>query len=354
MTGLKDLLLRKIAANGPMTLADYMSECLLHPQFGYYTTRDPLGASGDFTTSPEISQIFGELLGLCLAQAWLDHGAPETFTLAELGPGRGTLMADILRAGAAVPGFLTAARVYLLEVSQNLREKQRQMLAGQDVQWIETIADLPDAPLCLVANEFFDALPIRQFTRDRQGWRETQVGAVDHDLAFGLSAPAPIAVLDHRLADTEPGDIVEICPQAEPIVLEISDRISRHGGVALLIDYGDWRSLGDTFQAVRHHKTEHPLAWPGMADLTAHVDFEALATAAKGVDVTPLTPQGIVLERLGISARANALARRLQGPALDSHIAAHRRLTHPTEMGTLFKMIAFHHPGSPLPPGFVQ
>lgn len=353
MTELAQILARRIAATGPVTIADYMAECLLHPDHGYYSTRDPFGAGGDFITAPEISQMFGELIGLFLAQCWLDQGRPARFTLAEPGPGRGTLMADILRATRAVPGFADAAQVHLVEASPTLRQIQRERLAGTDVTWADSLNSLPEGqPLYLVANEFLDALPIRQFQRDPNGWRECQVAEQDGALTLGLSTPAPLAALDHRLADTKPGDLVEFCPALPSIVQTITARIGAWGGVALFIDYGDWRSLGDTLQALRAHQPEDPLVNPGQADLTAHVDFEALVVAAHGVNHSPMTPQGVFLERLGITARAQALAKKLSGPALDSHIAAHRRLTHPEEMGTLFKALALYPNDAPLPPGF--
>ncbi|MCC5985368.1 MAG: SAM-dependent methyltransferase [Rhodobacteraceae bacterium] len=353
MTALADILRRRIAATGPITVADYMRACLLHPEHGYYTTRDPLGAAGDFTTAPEISQMFGELAGLALAQAWLDQGAPAPFVLAEPGPGRGTLMADILRATRRVPGFQDAARVHLIEASPVLRAAQAAALAGHDVTWHTRLADLPQAPLVLIANEFFDALPIRQFVRRGDGWAERMVGLVDAALAFGLSDPAPLAALAHRRADTPEGAMVETCPEAPPLMAEIATRIARHGGAALIVDYGDWRSRGDTLQALRGHAFDPPLAHPGATDLTAHVDFEPLAQAARsaGAAVAPLTPQGVFLERLGITARAQALARGLTGAARESHVRAHRRLTHPQEMGNLFKVLAVHPPGTPPPPG---
>jgi len=355
VNALADILARRIAATGPITLADYMAECLLHPQFGYYATRDPLGAAGDFTTAPEISQMFGEMLGLFLAQVWMDQGRPAPFTLAEPGPGRGTLMADILRATRKVPGFHESARVHLIEVSPPLREVQRARLAGHDATWLDDIAALPDAPLFLVANEFFDALAIRQFRRAATGWHETQVALVDDRLSLALSQPAPIAALDHRLDDAVPGDVVELCPAAAPIIREIATRVVTRGGVALVVDYGGWRSRGDTFQAVRAHRSEDPLANPGAADLTAHVDFEALVRATRdiGVASSPLTPQGVFLERLGITARAQALAGNMRGAQLNDHIAAHRRLTHGDEMGTLFKTLALVPSDAPHPPGFV-
>ena len=339
----------RITADGPMTLADYMAACLLDPAQGYYATRDPFGAAGDFITAPEISQMFGEMIGLCLAQAWLDQGSPAPFALAEAGPGRGTLMADILRATKGVSGFHAAARVHLVEASPTLRAAQATRVTG--AVWLDRIDDLPDMPLFFIANEFFDALPIRQFRRDGTGWREVVVGLQGDALAFGLTDAAPRAALSHRLADTRDGDVVELCPALPSIAAALGDRIARHGGTALIIDYGDWTSLGDTFQAVQDHRTVDPLAAPGHADLTAHVDFAALAAACAPARHTRLTPQGIFLERLGMTQRAQALAVGLSGAALDAHVAAHRRLTHPAEMGDHFKVIGVYPDGAAPPPG---
>lgn len=349
MTPLAEQLRRRIAQTGPISVAEFMAEALTHPEHGYYTTRDPLGAAGDFTTAPEISQMFGELIGLALAQAWLDQGAPSTFVLAELGPGRGTLMADTLRACRAVPGFAAAAQVWLVEASPTLRKAQARAVPGAN--WAERIEDLPEAPLFLVANEFFDALPIRQFVRAGEGWRERQVGLKGSHLALGLGPVQARPELSGRLADTREGDLVETCPAAQAIMAEIDRRIATHGGAALIIDYGDWRSLGDTLQAVSRHAPAHPLERPGEADLTAHVDFEALARAAPHLAASQMTPQGVFLERLGIDARAERLAQGLSGTALASHLAAHRRLTHPDEMGRLFKVIGFVPPSAPQLPG---
>ncbi|MCC5970114.1 MAG: SAM-dependent methyltransferase [Pararhodobacter sp.] len=352
MTALEDRLKARIAATGPLTLAEYMTDCLLDPRHGYYATRDPLGAGGDFTTAPEISQMFGELIGLCLAQSWLDQGAPAPFALAEPGPGRGTMMADIWRATRGVPGMHAAAQVHLIEASPTLRAMQRERLQGLPVCWHDSTDALPDIPLWLVANEFFDALPIRQFQRDGAGWRERVVGVRDGALALGLSDPAPRPELAHRLSDTLPGDIVETCPAAATVMAAIENQIANHGGAALIIDYGDWRSLGDTFQALRKQAFDDPLAHPGNADLTAHVDFEALTRAAPSLTHSALTPQGVLLDRLGIDARAARLAQNLRGPALEAHRAAYQRLTDTAEMGTLFKALALVAPGAPLPPGF--
>ncbi|WP_128254533.1 class I SAM-dependent methyltransferase [Falsirhodobacter deserti] len=339
MTPLGRILAQRIAQTGPITLADYMAECLLHPAHGYYTTREPFGAQGDFTTAPEISQMFGEMLGLCLAQHWLDSGG-GAFTLAELGPGRGTLMADILRATRGATGFHAAADVVLVEASPRLRALQAQQVAARHVG---SVHDLPDGPLWLVANEFFDALPIRQFVRDGDGWRERVVGP---DLAPGLSAPVWPAMLAHRMEDTADGDVVEVCPQAVPIMQTIGERVMQ-GGMALIVDYGGWRSRGDTFQAIAGHAFADPFAAPGQADLTAHVDFEALARA------TPCraryTTQGQLLTALGIGHRAERLA--AKGDA-ETHLSALDRLTDPAQMGELFKALAITAPTAPPPPGF--
>ena len=348
---LTEHLIARIQRAGPMTVADYMAECLLHPTLGYYTTRDPLGAAGDFTTAPEISQMFGELIGLSLAQTWLDQGAPTPFILAEAGPGRGTLMADVLRATRAVPGFHAALRLHLIEASPTLRAIQADTLAQYAPAWHDTVADLPDGPLFFIANEFFDALPIRQFVREGTAWRERRIIASDGGLCFALTEPGPVSALDHRLEDTQDGDLVELCPAAPAIAADLGQRIAQHGGAALILDYGDWRSLGDTLQALHRHQHVDPLTSPGQCDLTSHVDFEALAVAAAPAKFTRLSTQGVFLERLGITGRAQALASKLSGPDLENLIAAHRRLTHPAEMGTLFKVLGLYPDGKTAPPG---
>ena len=349
MTALAELLKARIARTGPITVADFMAECLLHPRHGYYATRDPLGQAGDFTTAPEISQMFGEVLGLAIAQAWMDQGQPSPFALVELGPGRGTLMADILRATAKVPGFSTAAQVHFVEASPILRKSQAE--AVPDAQWHDDIQSLPAMPLFVVANEFFDALPIRQFVRQGNGWSERMVGLDGDTLQFGQSAAAPLGILQDRLADTDEGDLVEYCPALPTIVQGLAEKIDTHGGIALFIDYGDWGSQGDTLQALQAHAHLDPLTAPGQVDLTAHVDFAAIAASAAPARYTRLTPQGVFLERLGITQRAQALAKGMSDAALKSHIAAHRRLTHPAEMGDLFKVIGLYPKTAAPPPG---
>jgi NADH dehydrogenase [ubiquinone] 1 alpha subcomplex assembly factor 7 len=351
MTALAQELLARIQTEGPLSVASYMAECLLHPRHGYYTTRPPFGAEGDFTTAPEISQMFGELIGLALAQTWLDQGSPGHFTLAELGPGRGTLMADVLRATKAVPGFHAAAEVVLVEASPRLMAVQAARLAPYQAHWAADSAALPEAPLYLLANEFFDALPIHQYVKANPGWHERLVGQGRDGLVFGLSPAMTRPDLDQRFAADPLGTLVEICPAAERHMTAIAARIARHGGLALIVDYGGWRSKGDTLQALKDHAFADPLAEPGRADLTAHVDFEALALAASQLAARYVT-QGAFLTSLGIDARAERLARALTGAALESHHAAHRRLTDPSEMGSLFKVLALSPPDAPPPPGF--
>lgn len=346
LTELKQKLIAEISTDGPIRLDQYMARCLMDPEHGYYATRDPFGSEGDFTTAPEISQMYGEMLGLSLTQTWMAQGRPD-IALVELGPGRGTLMTDMLR--VMKPSGLTP-EVHLVETSQSLREIQRMRL-GAEVIWHNDVSTLPEQPLFVVANEFFDALPIRQFIRGEAGWAERYIAAKDGDLIWVRSNPTPISALAHREADTKPGDMIELCPSAGPIMEQISGRIEDHGGAALIIDYGDWRSLGNTFQALRQHAPDDPLAHPGEADLTAHVDFEALSQSAVG-HVSPMTPQGFWLERLGITARAEVLAEKLGDTDLRSHVAAHRRLTHPSEMGSLFKVIAVTPTTAAPVPGF--
>lgn len=349
MTPLAHAIIARIRETGPISVADYMTECLLHPVHGYYTTREPFGAAGDFITAPDISQMFGELLGLALAQAWLDRGCPAPMTLAELGPGRGTLMADILRATLGIPGFHAAAAITLVEASPRLRDLQAATLSPYRPAWLDRIEDLPQAPLFLVANEFLDALPIRQFQNGPQGWQERLIGLREDALTFGLSAPLSTIPDTAAFRDAPRDALVEDNLAARLAVAEASSRIARHGGVAYWIDYGGWRSKGDTLQALRRHAPDDPLAHPGEADLTAHVDFEPLATMAPAY---AFDTQGAVLRRLGIDARAERLAEKLAGAALESHRAAHRRLTHHSEMGSLFKVLAITSAGAPPPPGF--
>ena len=351
MSPLGDLIARQIRHAGPMSLGEYMAICLMHPEFGYYAREAPIGVAGAFTTAPEVSQMFGELVGLWLAKCWIDQGSPKSFTLCELGPGYGTLMADILRATRNVGGFANAAHTFLIEQSEPLKNRQRETLANHDVGWGQSVDEIPDRPLFLVANEFFDALPIRQFARCAGHWKEIQVGVSNGRLALGHSAALPVRPDLVNFQSSAVGDIVEIRTSATPVIQEVSRRIKGHGGVALIIDYGAETLSGNTFQAVRSHRQVDPLDDPGKADLTAHVDFGALASAS-AVPVTKLTAQGAFLKNIGIEARAKRLAHNMIMQDLNSHIAGLRRLIHPDEMGDLFKVLALYPESASLPPGF--
>ena len=344
MTPLHAIIAAQIRASGPISLADYMETCLLHPRHGYYATRDPFGRAGDFVTAPEVHQIFGEICGLALAQAWLDQGAPAGIALAEPGPGRGTLMADMRRVMARVPGLAEAAEVLLMEASPHLRAVQRDRLGT--VRHLDSAFDLPEKPLFLVANEFFDALPIRQFQRVADGWAERLVGLAGERLVPGLAPPVAIPGWE----PAAPGEIRELCPAAPAIMTAIAGRIARHGGAALILDYGGWAGTGDTFQAVRAHASVDPFASPGEADLTAHVDFAPLAAAARqaGAVAGRLRSQGAWLLDLGAAARARKLS--AAGDATAG--AGLKRLTDPAEMGQLFKVLAVWPKGAPPVPGF--
>lgn len=348
---LADLLARRIAVAGPIGLDVFMAECLGHPEHGYYVTRDPLGAAGDFVTAPEISQMFGELVGLWLVDRWQAQGAPAPFHLVELGPGRGTLMADALRAARLVPAFAAAATLHLVEASPVLRRRQAETLAGHQPRWHDSLDTVPAGPLFVVANEFFDALPIRQFQRTEAGWVER---LVTWDDGFRLIlGPGPASLVPEAVRAAPVGAIAEVCPAGLTLAAELGRRIRADGGAALVIDYGPAESApGDSFQAVRGHQPVDPFAAPGQADLTAHVDFAALARAAAGTGVGVSGPvrQGAFLQALGIDQRCAHLGAASPDRAAD--LAADRdRLTAPDAMGTLFKVLALH-PSGDQPPGF--
>ena len=356
---LTEELVRRIGQQGPLTVADYMRLCLTHPVHGYYMTGDPFGApserGGDFVTAPEISQMFGELLGLWCADAWQRLGSPSPCLLVELGPGRGSLMADALRATAGVPGFFAAMDLHLLEASPALREAQGRAIGAQEVTWIESLAELPQAPLLLIANEFFDALPVRQFERREKGWAERLValGEDSRSLAFGLAPPSPLnaALVPAPLRDAETGSLVEICPAGLSLAAFLGDHLARHAGAALIVDYGPAQSRpGPTLQALRRHQRQDVLQEPGRADLTAHVDFQSLAEAAmaKGARAFGPLDQGAFLQALGIETRAARLAAAAPEQAATVETAL-KRLVEPQQMGSLFKALALVSPESLAP-----
>lgn len=351
---LAERLAEQIRAGGPLTVAQYMTACLHDPQSGYYATRPALGAEGDFLTAPLVSQMFGELIGLWALETWDRLGRPERVRLVEAGPGDGTLMADLLRAARLSPDFIAAAELWLVETSAPLRARQQARLQGAPLapRWAATLDEVPaGAPMILVANELLDCLPARQFVRTGGGWAERMVGLDDEGaLAFGLTA-APAGGL---FPTAPPGTILEVSAAQAAWGAAVGRRVAQDGGAALLIDYGRAEpGFGDTFQALRAHRKVDPLADPGAADLTVHADFPAVLAAARaeGAAAAILT-QGAFLVRLGIGARAEALAQARPDRA-DQIERQLERLVAPDQMGELFKAACIHSPGL-APPGFEE
>ena len=350
---------RLIKSSGPMPVWRYMELCLMHPTLGYYVSRDPLGREGDFTTAPEVSQMFGELLGLWTASVWKSMGSPTTFHLVELGPGRGTMMADALRALRVVPPLYQTLSVHLVEISPVLREKQRAMLTGvRQISWHDTIDEVPEGPTIILANEYFDALPIHQAVRGENGWHERVIELDENGtLDFGASGeliPRFEVLLPPLVRATPIGSVFEWRPDAE--MMKIAKRVRDHGGAALIIDYGHVRSeAGDTLQAIARHSFTDPLKAPGQADITAHVDFEALAHAAEDVGARvhgPVT-QGDFLKRIGIETRAATLMAKASPEVSEDISSALKRLVGAgrSGMGTLFKVLGVSSPDIPALPG---
>jgi NADH dehydrogenase [ubiquinone] 1 alpha subcomplex assembly factor 7 len=355
LSGLEAVLAEAIQRDGPLPVARFMDLALNHPIHGYYRKRDPLGAQGDFVTAPELSQAFGEVIGAWLAQAWLDFGAPQPFRLVERGPGRGTLLADALRATRSVPGFHQGMRLHLVETSDRLRATQAARVAEFRVSWHGHFHEVPPGPVVLVANEFFDALPAHQLVATALGWVERCVDLDEQGrLAFSLAEHR--SELGARLPDARPGTVAEVSPARTELAHAIARRIARDGGVALLIDYGAWADgpTGDTLQATRRHAACDPLDGPGTADLTTHVEFGGLAVAAAagGAAVYGPIPQGTFLRTLGIHLRTAKLLERATPDQQRALRAALFRMTDAGAMGELFKVLVLAHPQAPSPPGF--
>jgi NADH dehydrogenase [ubiquinone] 1 alpha subcomplex assembly factor 7 len=343
---LGDRLARLIATSGPISVARYMAEA----NFCYYGARDPLGQAGDFVTAPEISQMFGELIGLWLADLWTRAGAPADVRYVELGPGRGTLAADALRAMRAAG---LRPPIHFVESSPVLRRAQARQVPA--AAWHDDLATVPEhAPLLIMANEFFDALPVHQLIAKGKGWHERLVGYRDGRFVPLPGPPASAAAIPDHLRASPPGTIIETSPASVAVIRQLAQLIGRSGGALLLIDYGHARTApGETLQAVLHHEYADPWINPGAHDLTAHVDFESLAAAAERAGLRPFGPrgQGEWLETMGIGLRAAALSK--AAPTHAEEIAAARhRLTDPQEMGMLFKVMALVAPGWPEPAGF--
>ena len=348
---------RRIAIAGPISVADFMAEALGHPTLGYYRRAMPLGAAGDFTTAPEISQMFGELVGAWLAERWQAMGHPGPVRLVELGPGRGTLMADALRATRSVPGFHAAIDLHLVETNEMLAARQATVLSAFKPSWHERFDQVPAGPLLLVANEFFDALPVRQFHKTARGWSERMVGLSSDgkSLAFALApGSTPFAAF---LPEAAEGAEAELCEQGRALAADIGTRVMRDGGWALLIDYGrDVSGPGSSLQAVRAHRGADLLDRPGETDLSAHVDFGALAAAVRAAAskarVFGPTGQGDFLQQLGIRQRADMLMTHASPPQRHAVDAALQRLIAPDQMGTLFRVMAVGDDRSAAPVGF--
>jgi NADH dehydrogenase [ubiquinone] 1 alpha subcomplex assembly factor 7 len=353
LPSLPDHIDMQIQTNGPMSIASYMGLCLTHPREGYYKKARPLGAKGDFITAPEISQMFGELIGFFFVNLWQQMKEPKSFTLLELGPGRGTLMQDALRVASRADGFANALHLQLFETHPDLRAEQAKRLDKYTPYWASEIDAVSDDPLFVVANEFFDALPIRQFVKGENGWHERLVGLNDGKRSFGLSpTPVPETAMPEAVRGAALGEVYEANLAAADVMQRLSRIVARQGGVILAIDYGYGKTqTGETLQAVRQHAFADPLEAPGEADLSAHVDFGALGEAAKtaGLVAHRVTPQGEFLKRLGIVERAEMLTK--ANPAQADTIAAGlRRLTDSAEMGNLFKAFVAASPGLE-PPG---
>jgi NADH dehydrogenase [ubiquinone] 1 alpha subcomplex assembly factor 7 len=354
-TPLEDELVRMIEAEGPLPLDRYMALSLGHPVHGYYMSRDPFGGAGDFTTAPEITQMFGEIIGIWCMHCFELMGRPAAFDLIELGPGRGTLMADLLRAVRAMPDFRSRLRVRLIESSPILRGAQQSTLSAISVPltWHETLEDIPTGPALLIANEFFDALPVRQFQRLAEGWGERVIGLRENKLIMGLT-PALIDLPAWAAAARE-GEVAEIRPAAIHWGLCIGERLKAASGAVLIVDYGHLRSSpGDTLQAVRNHAPVSILDRPGESDLTAHVDFEALAGALRsgGAQTWSVQTQQSFLKNMGLDTRAAILMRNATGHQKTDILAALERVAGPAQMGHLFKVLAATSPGLPRPHPF--
>ena len=357
MNALANRIARLIEAQGPLSVAQFMTIALHDAEHGYYATHDPIGARGDFITAPEISQMFGELLGLWIAQIWHEQGERAPVGLVELGPGRSTLMADALRAMRLQPELLKALDVVLVEASPVLQKAQAENLKdlGVKISWAPQFSDaLADRPLFLLANEFFDALPIRQYVKTERGWCERMVVVENGKLAFAL-APVPVAgpVVPTPHTEIPNGAVYETSPAAIAVMEEISRAIAVQSGAALVMDYGYAEGgFGETLQAVGGHQFREVLETPGEIDLSAHVNFPALADAARHGGAAAFGPigQGVFLQRLGIRERATTLA--ATNPGTRGIEAALDRLINPDGMGTLFKALAIVPNGGPAPSGF--
>ncbi|MBI1272594.1 MAG: class I SAM-dependent methyltransferase [Alphaproteobacteria bacterium] len=353
---LAPIIKRMIAAQGYITIAQFMELVLQHPEYGYYRKHDPIGKRGDFITAPEISQMFGELIGLWFANAWEKCGRPDPFVLLELGPGRGTMMEDMLRAASRMPGFAAAMQLFLLDSNETLRAMQTEKLGGYNPRWIDDLEEIPALPLCVMANEFFDSLPIRQFELTDEGWSERVIAYEGGELCFALMQPdeATTLLLQGRKI-TKLGTVIEINPVAQDVLRKLSHHIATHRGAGLFVDYGYSEPPGrNTFQAQANHEVISPFERLGDADLTAHVDFAALRRAvdAGGAQVRGMVSQGMFLHQLGVEVRAKQLWVQASNEQREEIEVALHRLVSPSQMGVLFKVLGIADAAMPHLPGF--
>ncbi|MFK5978636.1 MAG: SAM-dependent methyltransferase [Rhizobiaceae bacterium] len=352
---LKQKILRHIEATGPVSIAEYTHICMSDPSQGYYQQQNPIGRAGDFITAPEISQMFGELIGVWCIEAWRQMGEPKAFNLVELGPGRGVLMADLLRAAQSVPKFLAAATITLVESSPKMQELQRKKLDEQ-CAWASDISEIPAGPSIFIANEFLDVLPFRQYVKHKSQWMERAIGAnaTFEELEFTLSSGSIDCRLLPEGSNEEPdGAVFEIAPAREAIVQMVAEHIKKHSGAALFIDYGHTISgFGDTFQAVLKHEFTDPLTAPGKADLTNHVDFFPLTKVAEIANcyLYPTLTQGEFLLAAGLLERAGTLGHGKDEATQARLKSEAERLALPDHMGDLFKCLAFASTKMLLPP----
>lgn len=357
MSALTAIIRDKISVSGPISIADYMQFALSHPDHGYYIKRDPLGAKGDFITAPEISQIFGEMIGLWCAQVWVQMGGGP-ISLVELGPGRGSLMADVLRATKSMKDFHNFLNIHMVETSPTFAHAQYIRLRDRHdrIEWLDSIDELPKTKLIVIANEFFDALPIKQYVMTENGMRERRVGWSETSQAFEFVLADPGLALAKSGQKIPPGTVMEHSPASRSIMRSLATRVREQGGAGLIIDYG---YLGeahhDTLQALKSHLFHPVLSDPGEADITAHVDFTTLMdiTRDAGNQVGPLIDQGDFLLRMGAKLRLEMLLRQATPEQKDMLIGGLERLTSPQAMGTLFKVMGFAHDPRIELPGFV-
>lgn len=349
MPSLSDLIKGHISKYGPMTVQDYWLLALSHPEHGYYIKQDPFGRPGDFITAPEISQMFGEMLGIWVADLWMKMGSPSPFILVECGAGRGTMMEDLLRATERVPGFHDKLEVHIVETSPALREIQKQKLNGHNVIWHDDLSTVSShAPMILLANEFLDALPIRQVVNVKGKWHERVIGLQDDKLAFGFGSEIPLSTT----VDAPDGSVFEYSTARDAVWAQVIERLRKQGGAALVIDYGHAvTGMGDTLQAMRDHKYCDPLEEPGEVDITSHVNFARLADLAEGLNPRVAT-QGDFLKRLGIEIRANTLAKNATDDQVLELQAGLKRLIDADQMGDLFKVLSVTNPPTLDPVGF--